>query len=225
MPEIRTENEIKLLGTGGLFAYDGTDPAAGVARLEKELDALKIVREPFRVHRFTDDYYTDTGDTFDAQQILLRFRDEGQTGYVTVKKPSVRNGMGLSRREIETEVYKNEGFDRMTVVRDHAQHYLGRTDIGKVPKLSLATVRAEASIYTDAGRYSFCFDRYTYKDPATGRESESYYEFEIETLDRAIADDPQISRLVAVLEDKYVFREVRDSKYARGRIWLVTCRV
>ncbi len=57
MTEARTENEIKLNGAGGPFSYEGTDPAAAVQRLEKELDGLKIARDRFEVQRFTDDYY------------------------------------------------------------------------------------------------------------------------------------------------------------------------
>lgn len=225
MTEARTENEIKLTGSGGPLAFDPQDPQSAERRAVAELDALKIAHEPFKVRRFVDEYYTDPGDTFDEQKIFLRYRDEGATGYVTIKKPSVHNGLGLSRREIETEVHPGYGFDKFATLQDQAQHYLARTDLAKVPKLKVDTVRCEARIQTAVRRYTFDLDRYVYVDPATGRAGEPHYEVEIESLDTAIEGDSQILRLADILSEKYLFAEVRESKYARGRVWLATCRV
>lgn len=225
MTEARTENEIKLTGSGGPLAFDPQDPQSAERRAVAELDVLKIAHEPFKVRRFVDEYYTDPGDTFDEQKIFLRYRDEGATGYVTIKKPSVHNGLGLSRREIETEVHPGYGFDKFATLQDQAQHYLARTDLAKVPKLKVDTVRCEARIQTAVRRYTFDLDRYVYVDPATGRAGEPHYEVEIESLDTAIEGDSQILRLADILSEKYLFAEVRESKYARGRVWLATCRV
>jgi len=225
MTEARTENEIKLSGSCGPLAFDPQNPRSAEQRAETEMDVLKIVHESFRVRRFVDEYYTDPGDTFDDQKILLRYRDEGPTGYVTIKKPSVHNGLGLSRREIETEVHPGYGFDKFATLQDQAQHYLARTDIARVPKLKVDTVRCEARIQTAVRHYTFDLDRFIYEDPANGRRGEPHYEIEIESLDAAIESDSQILRLADVFIEKYLFAEVRESKYARGRVWLATCRI
>lgn len=220
MTDIRVENEIKLYAENGPFEYDGIMSERPMALLQSALTSAGIEYGDYKVRKFTDEYFTDTGDTFDAQGIILRFRDEGPSGKVTIKKPYVRNGLGLSRREIETEIFKNSQFDKYSAVKDHAQHYLARTDIAPVPKVIDNVIRCECYITSDIRRYKMSFDRVVYTDPASGKKTVPSYEIEIESLDQAIKDDPNMIRLIDIISDRYLFEEVRVSKYARGRAWI-----
>ncbi|KUE74038.1 hypothetical protein AUQ37_06580 [Candidatus Methanomethylophilus sp. 1R26] len=219
MTDVRTENEVKLYADSGPFVFSD-DPGPALQRLRSV-----IAKEGFRcggasVRKHTDTYYADPGDTFADRGIVLRFRDEGMTGYVTVKIPSIRNGMGLSRREVETRVINSPGFDRMKALEDHARNYLGTEDIDPVPRLIAEITRCEFTAESDVRRYTADFDSVVYVDPRTGARSAPVCELEFESLDEAIADDRMMKRLVYRLTEDYLFDEERMSKYVRGREWI-----
>lgn len=219
MTDVRTENEIKLYADSGPFVFED-DPAPAVARLRSviEKEGLKCGEPAVRKH--TDSYYTDVGDTFTKRGIVLRFRDMGIEGLVTVKVPSIRSGMGVSRREIETRVLNAPGFDRMKALEDHAKNYLGAEKVGPVPKVIDEVIRCEFRVESDVRKYTADFDRVVYVDPRTGARSMPSCELEFESLDEAIADDIMIKRLVFRLTEDYLFEEERTSKYERGLAWM-----
>lgn len=219
MAEVRVENEIKMYSPGGAFSFDGNDPSAQMDRF-----VSLFTQEGFRCGKaeaseHTDYYYTDIEGMFDSLKILLRYRDLGSKALVTMKMPTVRNGAGLSRREIEGEVFNDSRFDRWKSVQDYANEVYGPVEIGRTPRLVAGVVRGRCPISSNRMEYTFTFDRIVYRDPGSGVRSRPCYELEFESLDKAI-DDPAMDRLVDLLSDKYLFEEERISKYERGLAFL-----
>ena len=216
MPEVRIENEIKMYSPGGVFSYDGDDPVPSMNMLLRICEAEGFTHPDPVGRKHTDFYYSDTAGNFDKDNILLRYRDCGCKAFLTVKLPTIRNGLGLSRREIEGEILNDSRFDRWKSVQGYANEVYGPVEIDKIPRLKVEVVRGKCLIRSRVHAYDFSFDRMVYTDPKTGRRSLPCYELEFELIDKAIADDPQMTRLVSVLEDTYLFHEERISKYARG---------
>ncbi len=223
MTDVRTENEIKLYADSGPFVFSD-DPGPAMQRLRSVISREGFSCGDASVKKHTDTYYTDPGDTFADRGIVLRFRDEGITGYVTVKMPSIRSGMGLSRREVETRVVNVPGFDKMKALEDHARNYLGTDTIDPMPKLAAEITRCEFVISSDVRKYTADYDSVVYVDPRTGARSAPVCELEFESLDEAIEDDRMMKRLVYRLTEDYLFDEERMSKYVRGREWIESMR-
>ncbi len=223
MTDVRTENEIKLYADSGPFVFSD-DPGPALQRLRSVIAKEGFSCGDASMKKHTDTYYSDRGDTFEGRGIVLRFRDEGVTGYVTVKIPSIRSGMGLSRREVETRVINLPGFDRMRALEDHARNYLGTEDIDPVPRLIAEITRCEFAIGSDVRKYTADFDSVVYVDPVSGARSAPVCELEFESLDEAIEDDRMMKRLVYRLTEDYLFDEERMSKYVRGREWIESMR-
>lgn len=220
MLDVRVENEIKMYGSAGPFAYEGGDPSAklSVFRSVFEEAGFSVSDTVCSVH--TDYYYTDTEGKFDAENVLLRYRDLGAHALLTIKLPSIRNGLGLSRREIEGDILNDSRFDRWKSVRDYAREFYGPVEIGRQPRLKVDVVRGGCRIRSDVRGYTFTFDKIVYTDPATGKRSKPCYELEFESLDEAIVEDKKMQLLLNILSDKYAFEEERVSKYARGIAFL-----
>ena len=216
MPEVRVENEVKMYSPGGPFSYEGDDPIPSMNMLLRVCEAEGFSHpEPTR-RKHTDYYYTDSEGNFEKDEILLRYRDCGCKAFLTVKLPTIRNGLGLSRREIEGEILNDSRFDRWKSVQGYADEVYGSVRIDRVPSLIVEVVRGKCLIKSRVHTYNFSFDRMVYTDPVSGRRSLPCYELEFEMFDEAIADDPQMTRLVSALADTYLFHEERISKYARG---------
>ena len=141
-------------------------------------------------------------------------------GAVILKLPGVTNGMGLSRRQVKTEVLNIPGMDRIKALQDHADRYLGHYDIDPIPKVRVDVSRIRCPVRSEAMGYTMDFDRVVFRDPATGKRSVPVYELEFESMDRPIGDDRQMMRLVSTLVDDYLFSEEKVSKYVRGRAWV-----
>lgn len=223
MTDVRVENEVKLYSDGGPFSFDG-DPSGAVSRLRALAAKAGVECGEHTFSRHVDDYYTDRDGTFERDGMILRFRDAGDRGYVTVKRPSVVDGMGLSRKEIETEVFLVPGFDRFAAVLDHSRRYLGTDRILPDPVVRDYIDRVEMPLRTEARRYTLDYDRIVYEDPSTGTRSVPVYELEIESLDDPIKDDVAMRRLISALTDDCFFREERVSKYRRGMAFVRSLR-
>ena len=220
MPEVRVENEGKMYSPGGPFSYEGDDPIPSMNMLLRVCEAEGFSHpEPTR-RKHTDYYYTDSEGNFEKDEILLRYRDCGCKAFLTVKLPTIRNGLGLSRREIEGEILNDSRFDRWKSVQGYADEVYGSVRIDRVPSLIVEVVRGKCLIKSRVHTYNFSFDRMVYTDPVSGRRSLPCYELEFEMFDEAIGDDPQMTRLISALEDTYLFQEERVSKYARGRAFV-----
>lgn len=216
MPEVRVENEIKMYSPGGAFSYEGDDPLPSMDMLLRLCEAEGFSHPAPEKRKHTDYYYSDSEGNFDREQILLRYRDCGCKAFLTVKLPTIRNGMGLSRREIEGEILNDSRFDRWKSVQGYADETYGSVQIDKTPRLIVDVVRGKCMIRSKVHTYNFSFDRMVYTDPVSGRRSQPCYELEFEMFDEAIGNDPQMARLVSALSDTYLFQEERVSKYARG---------
>ncbi len=224
MPDVRLENEIKMYSAGGPFAYDGDDPGPMTCALVEVIESEGFAAADIVTRRHTDFYYTDTKGEFDRDGILLRYRDTGASAFLTMKIPTVKNGMGLTRREIEGEILNDTRFDRWKPVQDYAAEVYGPVEIDRTPRLRTDVDRGRCQIRSKVRTYTFTFDRMVYTDPVSGRRSLPCYELEFETLDEAIGDDPQMTRLLALLTDRYLFEEERISKYARGMAFVRSLR-
>lgn len=224
MKEIRVENEIKMYSSGGPFSYEGSDPSVPMGELLALCSDAGFRHTVPSVLYYTDYYYHDSEGVFDREKILLRFRDMGDHAFLTMKMPTVANGMGLSRREIEGEIRNDSRFDRWRHVQDYAEEAYGPVEILKVPSLKEEVIRSECRISSGSNVYSFTFDKMVYIDPVSGRRSAPCYELEFEMIDKAIQDDPSMVRLLTVLRDLYMFEEERISKYARGMAFLRSLR-
>ena len=220
MPDVRIENEIKMYSPGGPFSYEGDDPSERMDAFVYVFMEAGFSCTPPKISKHTDYYYTDTAGEFDARRTILRYRDLGGKAFLTIKMPSMEDGLGLSRREIEGEVLNDSRFDRWKSVQDYATEYCGPVDIGRTPSLITEVTRGRCQITSKVMTYTFTFDKMVYHDPVSGRKSKACYELEFETLDKAIEDDPAIERLVALLSDRYMFEEEQISKYERGRAFL-----
>ena len=220
MPEIRTENEVKLYSSGGPFAYSGDDPSEKMILLEEVLRGEGFECLPHTVSKHVDYYYTDVNGGFDSRKIILRYRDMGDRAFLTVKLPSVVNGMGLSRREIEGEVINDSRFDRWKSVQEYAREFCGPAEIRRTPSLIVDVTRGRCIARSEVRQYNFTFDRMVYTDPDSGRRSVPCYEIEIESLDSAIGEDRQLRRVISIMTGRYLFEEERISKYERGRAFL-----
>lgn len=216
MQGVRVENEIKMYASGGPFAYDGNDPSVAFSHLLTVCSEAGFRCEEPKVLGHTDYYYGDRDGIFDRDGILLRYRDMGSKAFLTMKMPNIVSGMGLSRREIEGEIINDSRFDRWNSVQGYCNEVYGRVEIARTPKLVAEVIRAESRIRSKSKFYSFTFDKLVYIDPVSGRRSVPCYELEFEMLDQAIQDDTQMSRLISILEERYLFEEERISKYARG---------
>ncbi len=216
MPDVRLENEIKMYSAGGPFAYDGDDPGPMTRALVDVIRSEGFAASEVECRRHTDFYYSDTKGVFDRDNILLRYRDTGTSALLTLKAPTTLNGMGLSRREIEGEILNDTRFDRWKPVQDYASEVYGPVEIEKTPRLRTDVTRGRCRIRSKVRSYTFTFDRMVYTDPVSGRRSVPCYELEFESLDEAIGEDPMMTRLLALLSDKYMYEEERISKYARG---------
>ena len=216
MPEVRLENEIKMYSSGGPFAYEGDDPGPMTRALVTVIESEGFATSEIQCRRHTDFYYTDTKGDFDRDGILLRYRDTGASAFLTMKLPTVKNGMGLTRREIEGEILNDTRFERWKPVQHYASEVYGPVEIDRVPRLRIDVTRGRCQIRSKIRAYTFTSDRMVYTDPVSGRKSMPCYELEFETLDEAIGDDPQMTRLLALLSGKYLYEEERISKYARG---------
>ena len=219
MTDIRTENEIKLYSDGGIFAFS-EDPADAMRMIGAVLSKTGFRCGEREDILYIDDYYTDVGDTFDSKHVSLRYRDSGMMGAVILKLPGVTNGMGLSRRQVKTEVLNIPGMDRIKALQDHADRYLGHYDIDPIPKVRVDVSRIRCPVRSEAMGYTMDFDRVVFRDPASGKRSVPVYELEFESMDRPIGDDRQMMRLVSTLVDDYLFSEEKVSKYVRGRAWV-----
>lgn len=219
MTGIRTENEIKLYSDGGIFSYS-SDPADALRTVSSVLAKSGVRCGEWEHIRYTDDYYTDTEDTFDSKHVSLRYRDSGMMGAVILKLPGVTTGMGLSRREVRTEVLNIPGMDRMKALQDHADRYLGHYTVDPVPKVRAEVSRSRCPIRSETMGYTVNFDRVVYSDPVSGKRSVPVYELEFESAGGPIRDDRQMMKLVSVFADSYLFTEEKVSKYVRGRAWV-----
>ncbi len=220
MAEVRVENEIKLFSTGGLFAYDGDDAGHSM-----ELLLSLISKEGFlcgmpTYSKHTDHYYTDTQGIFDTMGIVLRYRESGTKAILTMKLPTVSTGRGVSRREIEGEFFNDTRFDKWKLVQDYSSEVYGPADIRKVPVLVIEAVRGRCNVISNVREYTFTFDKIVFRDPDSDTKSEPCYELELESLDKAIVDDPQVVRLINKFVDKYLFDEEKVSKFDRGMAFL-----
>lgn len=216
MPDVRVENEIKMYSGECPFAYEGDDPAYKMHALLSICESEGFTWNGLESRHHIDFYYTDTLGEFDKGNIIVRYRDTGDIAYLTLKLPTIKNGMGLSRREIEGEILNDSRFDRWASVQNYVTEVYGNADIDKVPRLKADIVRGRCILKSKMHSYTFNFDKVVYTDPATGRNSRPFYELEFEVLDKAISEDPQMIRLIALLEDRYLFEQERVSKYARG---------
>lgn len=219
MTDIRTENEIKLYSDGGVFA-SSADFRDAMGIVETVLSKVGIRYGDIESIHYVDDYYIDVDDTFDSKQVSLRYRDLGLMGAVILKMPGVSNGMGLSRRQVKTEVLNMPGLDRMKALQDHADRYLGHYEIDSVPKVRADVQRLRRPVRSDTMGYTMDFDKVVYRDPVTGKRSVPVYELEFESMDMPIRDDRQMMRLISLLTDDYLFSEEKISKYVRGRAWV-----
>lgn len=221
MAEYGVENEVKLYCEGGAFAYDGVNHERAMERVQKVLRDVGIEFDDYRVRRFTDTYYSDPAGVIDSQNSVLRLRDEGERVTATVKKPYVHSGLGLSRREFQSELVKSdEGFNPLAMAAALARQYLDGVGSDLCPKVVDEVVRCECRIRSEVRRYKFCLDRFSYHDPVSGEVGPVNYEIEIESIDQPIKDDQAMVRLIAVLEDRYLCEAQKVSKYARGKEWL-----
>ncbi|MCQ2079539.1 MAG: CYTH domain-containing protein [archaeon] len=216
----RIENEIKLFSLDGPFAYDGDDPASRFQFLCSILATEGFTLRAQSQERFTDLYYTDTEGVFDRDRMLLRFRTLGDRAYVTMKMPTLGEGMGLSRREIEEERFNDSRFDKWKVVQDFAREVYGPVTIRDTPCLRDDIIRCSVRMSSKVRSYSFTFDKVVYTDPGSGVRSLPCYELEIECLDQSIQDDRSIMSVVRTLTEDYGFEEERVSKYARGMAYV-----
>ncbi len=182
-------------------------------------DAGFQCREPV-TRKHTDYYYTDTEGLFDREEVLLRFRDEGTNAFITMKMPSLRNGLGLSRREIEDGFFNDSRFDRWKAVQEYAREHYRDVEIRREPRLKVEVIRCGCRIASAKNFYEFSFDKLVYVDPSTGTRSVPCYELEFELLNEAIRDDLQMAKVLSVLTGKYLFEEETVSKYARGMAFL-----
>lgn len=57
--------------------------------------------------------------------------------------------MGLSRREIDTELFVNDGFDRMAAIRDQCEKHLGISDIEPIPVVTDELLRIRMDIKSE----------------------------------------------------------------------------
>lgn len=219
MTEMRVENEVKLVSDGGPFEYD-EDPEKPLSLLRHALDSVGMTHDDYRMVRYHDEYFDDATGTLTSRGVILRYRDKGDSAFVTIKQPYVKDGLGLSRRETETELFKVRNLNIIGAVRDHAERYLAVDGIMEVPVLIDDIQRCQFRISSDVRRYKFCFDRIIYRDPVTGICSDPSYELEIESLDQPIKDDRKMVALISELTDKYMFDEIKVSKFARGKAWL-----
>ncbi len=224
MPDVRLENEIKMYSSGGPFAYDGDDALPMTLALVRVIESEGFSVSDVQTRRHTDFYYTDVKGEFDRDGILLRYRDTGASAFLTMKIPTTKNGMGLTRREIEGEILNDTRFDRWKPVQDYAAEVYGPVEIDRAPRLRTDVNRGRCQIRSRIRVYTFTFDRMVYTDPVSGRKSMPCYELEFETLDEAIGEDPQMSRLLALLADRYLYEEERISKYARGMAFVRSLR-
>lgn len=174
-----------------------------------------------RTVNIRDDYYTDSKDILGERNIIVRYRvRDGWKHTITIKQPYIRTGMGLSRREIDTDLFIHEGFDRMAAIRDICRTHLGIEDIHQIPIVSDELLRIRMDIRSDVRPYSLSFDRIVYSDPLTMKYTVPGYELEIESMDAPINDDRSMVRLLSYLNETGSFREERISKYARGKAWV-----
>lgn len=216
MVENRIENEIKLFNLGGPFAYEGNDPSDRFDSIVSILssEGFSVQSQSFSVLK--DLYFTDTEGRFDTDKILLRYREKGDRATVTMKMPYLKNGLGLSRRELEAERFNDSRFDKWKVVQDFVREVYGPVELKNNPVLQDEITRCSARITSKVRSYSFTFDKVVYIDPESGVRSMPCYELEIECLDQAIEEDRCIVSLIRTLTDTYGFEEERISKYARG---------
>ncbi len=220
MAEVRVENEIKLFSTGSVFAYDGDDVAPSMERLISVISKDDFMCGLPKYSRHTDHYYTDTGGVFDSLGIILRYRESGTKAMLTMKLPTVSTGMGVSRREIEGEFFNDSRFDKWKLVQDYSNEVYGPAEICKTPVLIIEAIRGRCSVISKVREYTFTFDKIVFRDPVTNIRSMPCYELELESLDKAIVDDPQVVRLVSRFTDKYLFDEEKVSKFDRGMAFL-----
>lgn len=213
MADIRIENEIKFWSDGGPFSHDGVFPGRSMERIQDMLRSIPLGFDDYRVRRYVDTYYRDADGTLSDVKAAIRIRAEGDKRTVTLKKPYVHDGLGLSRREFQTEVAP--GDNPMAVLRSLAAEYAGVSGSAWSPILSMHTVRCECALWSDVRRYKLSFDRFFYRGPE-GSETFPNYEIEVESIDAPIKDDSAMTRLTNVLEDKYLFEEQRMTKLARG---------
>ncbi len=172
-----------------------------------------------------DDYYTDTNDTLGERGIIIRYRvRDGWKHTITIKQPYIRTGMGLSRRQIDTELFIFEGFDRMAAIRDQCEKHLGIKDIEPIPVVTDELLRIRMEIRSEVRQYNLSFDRIVYTDPITMKYTVPGYELEIESIDSPIKDDVAMVKLMAYFNETGLFREERISKYARGKAWVQSLR-
>ena len=222
MTDIRIENEVKLISAGGPFAFTAEDSAKAVSYMRGMVAGAGITAGEPRFHRITDDYYTDTKDYLKSQGITIRYRvRDGWKHTITFKQPYFQTGMGLSRREIETELFPTDTFDRMAAFYDHLDKYLGEDVVlDPIPKVSDDILRMRFDLSSEVRKYTLSFDKIVYRDQRSGKRTLPGYELEIESMDVPIAEDRSLKKLINMLTDTGLFREERVSKYARGRSWV-----
>ena len=220
MAEVRVENEIKLFSIGSVFAYEGDDAEQSMERLISVISKEDFTCGVPRYSKHTDHYFTDTGGVFDSLGIILRYRESGTRAVLTMKLPTVATGMGVSRREIEGEFFNDSRFDKWKLVQDYSSEVYGPAEICKTPVLIIEAVRGRCNVVSKVREYTFTFDKIVFRDPVTNIRSEPCYELELESLDKAIVDDPQMVRLVGRFTEKYLFDDVKVSKFDRGMAFL-----
>lgn len=224
MPDVRVENEIKMYSGDCPFAYEGTDPSYKMYALLAICESEGFLWNGMESRHHTDFYYTDIAGEFDRNSIVVRYRDTGSTATLTIKLPTIKNGMGLSRREIEGEILNDSRFDRWASVQNYVNEVYGKAEIDRVPRLKADIVRGRCVLKSKMHTYTFNFDKVVYTDPVSNRNSRPFYELEFEILDETITEDPQMIRLLALLEDTYLFEQEKVSKYTRGMAFISKLR-
>jgi len=221
MTDIRIENEVKLLSPGGPFAFTGTDAARAVGFLMNTVAACSMTASEPRFINLHDEYYMDSEGKMESTGSILRYRiADGWKHSITIKQPYLRTGLGLSRRQIETELFITASFDKHLALEDLAGRYLGTSRIDADPLVVDDILRIRMDIRSEVRPYTLSFDRITYSDARTHKYTAPGYELELESIDSPIKDDPVIQRFINVLIDTGGFKEERISKFARGKAWV-----
>jgi len=179
------------------------------------------IGQPKRIE-IEDDYYDDVCWKLKNNGCTFRLRIINGEHFVTLKSAQGLTSDGaLMRNEYEFHLAKDE-FNKLlnnsSKISGMFKNKMGiNIQVGNLKSgLIVKNHRTAIPLFTDVSEYTFCYDKYYFYDPETGKYSEIFAEIEIELIGQNKQEDSKLKNLKEAILVLFNYTPNDKSKLERG---------
>ena len=224
--KMKDEKEVKLVGGhNNQLKYSDCSKEDVLKKIQNLFDALKIKHRNLQRRKQTDQYYDSDRNDIYRECGSARLRTIEEEGKPKMKKATIKKRNKTENPQMPNALLRDElewdTDSEVELIKKLREVFI----LPKTEKISCRfTVINERNywdIETENAEYELSYDKYYYKDGK--KESEAFYEIEIELKHRKSSDeqkvDEKIVQLSQIIENVMNFESDQKSKYERGVEW------